>query len=243
MWSRILRSLLRIRKKELLTPEMCAEIDRLGLDRERFQRIVDREGIAAAQSSLAYDAREARLFEKWCPRVREFVAAKRERAPFPERDSLDLVSAAICRILEPMIREAERLPRGRKNAVNFFVAPLYILPFVAKQWPAEYPNAILISPEESREWWDIYEAEKGPDERDDDFSWYVDYWWIAEANPPLDLECLQSIRYRVTEGVIPVLVTEGLQWGRLAGGTTTVLWEVDGSGTEKYIRTVWDMTF
>ncbi len=243
MWSRILRSLFPVTVKEFLTPEMCAEITRLGLDHERFQRVVDREGIAAARSRLAHDAREARLFEKWCPRVREFVAAKRESVPFPKRDSLDVVCSAICRILEPMIREAERLPRGRKNAVNFFVAPLYILPFVAKQWPAEYPNAILISPEESREWWDIYEAEKGPDERDDDFSWYVKYWWIAEANPPLDLECLQRIRHRVTDGVIPVLVTEGLQWGMLAGGSTTVLWEIDGSGTENRIGPVWDETY
>lgn len=87
-----------------LTPDMCDEIDRLGLDRDWFQWVVDREGLTFGRFALAQCTKESRLFDKWYPRLMDFVAAKRSQAPLPSMDAMGPMDAATLRILEPKMR-------------------------------------------------------------------------------------------------------------------------------------------
>jgi hypothetical protein len=236
MWTRFLNTLKRKLHlgRELLTSEMRAEIDRLGLDQERFQRTVDNEGLEFGKFCLSHCSKEANLFERWYPRLTEYCIAKRSQSPFPNKDSLDLVDAATFRILEPKIRNCEHVPCRGNFTVAFFTAPLHVLPLVAQLWQSSYRHAVFLTPEELAEWQRIYASE----EADQDSWWFIFQDWNAEIKPFPDPCWLKEASFEDAPGLTYVLITCGLSWGLLAGGYKTELWSIDKAGKESFVLDV-----
>jgi hypothetical protein len=225
--------------KEQLTPEMCAEIDRLGFERSWFQWIVDEEGLEFGRFALSQRTKESQLFDKWHPRLTGFVADKRRHTPLPDRGSMGAVDAATHRILEPKIRDAERVPCGGNFTAAFFSAPLHVLPLVVSEWPSTYQHPVFVTPDELTEWHNIYDAE----ESDRDSWWYVFQDWDAQVDPPPDSLWLRDRAVQQPDGVTPVLVVWGLCWGSLAGGRRAELWGIDSDGSESLLQHLGDVTY
>ena len=227
------------KEKEILTPEMGAEIDRLGLDRSWFQWVVDEEGLEFCRYCLMQQTKSSELFDKWYPRLCEFVAAKRRETPLPVGGSMELLDAATQRILEPKIRDAERVPCRGNYTAAFFTAPLHLLPIVAAEWPSSYRHAVFLTPDELAEWRKIYTAE----EPDQESWWFVFQDWDAQLNPSSDSFWLRDVPLPRASGITPVLVVWGLYWGSLAGGHRAELWGIDQAGNEAIVQDLGDVTY
>ncbi|HUG66910.1 MAG TPA: hypothetical protein VMM76_04100 [Pirellulaceae bacterium] len=227
------------KSQEQLTSEMYAEIDRLGLERSWFQWIVDQDGLEFGQFALSQTTKRSHLFDKWYPRLTEFATAKRRQAPLPDRNSIDVTNAATRRIIEPKIRDAERVPCRGNFTAAFFTAPLHILPFVISEWPSTYRHPVFLTSDELTEWRYIYNAE----ETDQESWWYVFQDWDAQLNPSSDSFWLRDMALPQIDGTTPVLVVWGLCWGSLAGGHHAELWQIDDGGKEVFLRDVGDLTY
>ena len=227
------------REKEFLTPEMCAEIDRLGLDRGWFQWVVDEEGLDFGQFALSQRTKESRRFDKWYPRLSEFAAAKRSQSPLPTNDAIGLLDAATLRILEPKIRDAEHVPCKGSFTAAFFNAPLHVLPLVTISWPSTYRNPVFLTPDELTEWRQTYDSE----EDDRESWWFVFQDWNAEVNPSSDSFWLRDTTIEPADGHTLVLITWGLCWGSLAGGHRAELWGIDADGNESFLQDLGDVTY
>jgi hypothetical protein len=217
---------------------MCAEIDRLGLDRGRFQWIVDEEGLDFGKSCLSQRTKESKLFDKWFPRLTEFARSIRSQSPFPSSDGLGLLDAATLRILEPKVADAEHVPCLGNFTAAFFTAPLHVLPFVTTSWPSTYRNPVFLTPDELKEWQQIYDA----DEKDQESWWFVFQHWDTEINPAADSFWLRDRPVQPAKGRTLALISCGLYWGSLAGGSVAELWEIDADGTEAFLEIVGDIT-
>lgn len=102
--SEIKRLFARIRRelglsRECLSTEMINEIDRLGLSRDWFDRLVKDEGLEFAGFCINARSREAALFEKWFARTKLFVAQCREKSPFPDSENLSFHDRASLTVL------------------------------------------------------------------------------------------------------------------------------------------------
>ena len=239
MWSRLEKVLNPRKGREQPTSEMCAEIDRLGLERNWFQWVVDEEGLEFGRFALTQRTKESQLFDKWYPRLTDFVADKRRQNPFPDQRLMGVLDAATQRILEPKIRDAERVPCGGNFTAAFFSAPLHILPFVVSQWPSTYEHAVFMTPDELAEWQQIYDAE----ESDKESWWHVFQDWDAQLNPASDSFWLRDMTVQQPDGVTTVLIVWGLCWGSLAGGHRAELWGIDSDGSESLLQHVGDVTY
>ena len=227
------------KKKEILTAEMCAEIDRLGLDRNWFQWVVDEEGLEFGRFALSQRTKESQLFDKWHPRLTDFVASKRRQTSFPDPASIDVLDAATKRILEPKIRDAERVPCRGDFTAAFFTAPIHMLSFVASEWPSTYRHPVFVTPDELAEWRMIYDAE----ENDENRWWYVFQDWDAQLNPSADSFWLRDMTLQHDADVTPALIVWGLCWGSLAGGHRAELWGIDKAGNESFLQDIGDVTY
>ncbi len=227
------------KQKESLSPEMCAEIDRLGFERSWFQWVVDEEGLKFAAYCLSQRTKEASLFDKWYPRLAEFANTKRSQTPMPMSETLGLFDAATRRILEPKIVNAERVPCGGNFTAAIFTAPLHVLPFIVTQWPSNYRHPVFLTPSELTEWRQTYDAE----EDDQESWWYVFQDWDAELNPSPDSYWLRDTKIECVSNLTPVLIVHGLCWGSLAGGHHAELWGVDISGQESFLQDLGEVTY
>jgi hypothetical protein len=225
--------------KEQLSPDMCSEIDRLGLERSWFQWVVDQEGLEFARFCLSKRTKEADLFDLWYPRAASFAVERRSQSPLPVNDDLSSMDAATLRILEPKIRDAERVPCKGNYTAAFFTAPLHALPLVSELWPSSYRNPIFLTPAELAEWRQLYDS----GESDQESWWFVFQDWNAEPNPASDSFWLRDTPIQGADDVTPVLVTWGLCWGSLAGGHHAELWGVDADGKERFLQDVGDVQY
>lgn len=225
--------------KGQLTDEMCAEIDRLGLAQSWFQRVNDEHGLASCKSMLSHYTTGSLRFDRWYPRLVEFAAEKRRESPMPDPRSISLFDAAIVRILQPKIRGAEHVPCPGNYTAAIFTAPLCVLPLVKSEWPANYRHHVFLTPDELKEWYDIYPVK----EDDEQPGWCVYQTWGAQRDLLEDprWECHVPVQERA--GGTPVMITWSLSWGMLAGGGGGELWHVDSTGKEKPLGYAFDATY
>jgi hypothetical protein len=227
------------REKQSLTPDMCTEIDRLGLDRNWFQWVVDEEGLEFGKFFLSQRTKESQLFDRWHPQLVEFAAAKRFQSPWPNIESLGSLEAATLRILEPKIRDAERVPCVGDFTAAIFTAPLHVLPLVIQQWPSSYRHPVFLTPDELTEWRKTYDA----GETDQESWWFAFQSWNAELNPSSGSFWLEDVNLQHAQGITPVLITWGLIWGALAGGDSVELWSIDADGHESFLQALGGTTY
>ncbi len=142
-------------------------------------------------------------------------------------------------ILEPKIRDAERVPCSGNYTAAFFAAPFHVLPFVVSQWPSRYRHPVFITPDELAEWRKIYDAE----ESDQESWWYVFQDWDAQLNPSPDSFWLRDAPVKIPTDVTPTLIVWGLCWGSLAGGHRAELWGIDRTGNESFLQDVGDVMY
>ena len=156
--------------------------------------------------------------------------------PIPTDDQLSTSDLIARRILEPKIAPAERVPQSGKFSAAFFTAPLSVLRAVKTEWPAEYRNAVFLTPDELREWNAQY------DEPGDPEWWYCFQDWNVEFDPPSDSFWLEHSEYTVPDDAQAAIATWGLSWGSLAGGVKAELWYIE-NGTETLLGDLGDVTF
>lgn len=239
MWSKLKQRLFPSKLKESLTEDMCTEIDRLEIDREWIQKIVDDGGLEFGRFFISQRTKESQLFDRWFPHLRQFADSKRSQHPFPDPESLNPLDAATKRILDPKIRDAEHVPTRDRFIAAIFTAPLHVLPTVMSEWPSSYKNTIYLTPEELEEWRAIYDAE----EPDKDSWWFVFQWWEAQLNPPPDSFWLQHVPPQQSTELTRVLIITGLSWGSLQGGENIEFCEIDRNGQISPLQSLGDTTF
>lgn len=216
-----------------LPDSMLAEVDRLGEDRSLLERLAESEGLEFARSLLGDLSTASELFDKWYPRLTQFASAKRGLLPLPADDALTSSEKAARRILHPKIVNAERVPARNHFTAALSSAPLSVLPLVMAEWPSMYRNAVFLTPEETAEWHGQY------DEPSDAPWWCVFQSWDFECFPWDELSGLDPSRM---PGTFPLLITEGLAWGCLAGGGRSEWW-ASGPDGESLITIANDTTF
>ncbi len=212
-----------------LTDEMRAEIVRLGLEVESFERQAKRRGLRETRSLIQAYSDSAVQFEAWYPHLQRFVAEKRAANPVPEEKALSAVDLAIRRILRPKIMKAERVPQGGWFEATIITAPLAAFSLVTSAWPASYRHPVFLTPEELCEWLRQY------DDPEHHLWWYQVQWWDAQLDPRhLDL-MTEGINYTIPDQAVPMVIRWGIKWGVTAGGEQSELWCVDRDGHETMI--------
>lgn len=218
------------RRPEFVMPaEMLKELERLGESPVLIEQIGNRHGAESARNFVESLVESAVWFDKWFPKLQAFAASCREEVPFPTTASLSPIDQAVQRILIPKITDAGRVPQRGNYTAAIFSAPLSVLPFVTSDWPSSYPNAVFLTPDELMRWHEFY------GEGDDAPWWYCFQDWNAELDPPSDSFWLDGASYSVPPECHSLLVSWGLQWGSLAGGSQSELWCVDRAGTERLL--------
>ncbi len=112
--------------RETLSTDMLNEIDRLGLSRSWFDRLVKEEGLEFAGVCLNSRSREASLFEKWYGRTKDFVERCSEKNPFPNPSTLCFRDRASLAILTEKFRTQSMYP-----AEDFIRQPSLPLPYTS----------------------------------------------------------------------------------------------------------------
>lgn len=205
-----------------LPDDILVDLQRLGRDAERYSLIAEREGIEFLRRFVAKLVSSARLFDEWFPRLTAFATSKRIETPIPSEDSLSPIERAWIRILEPKIVAAEHVPVGDARTAVIFIAPLPVLGIVRAHWPGQVANAVFLTPSESAEWHSLYEHDVNA------FWWFAYQWWgITEQIDESSIWFFDRTP-QIPSGIVPWVVTWGLQWGDLAGGENAELWGWSG---------------
>lgn len=215
-----------------LPEDLIKEIERLGENVATFEWIANSEGLDFARTFAASIARTARLFEKWFPRLEDFHE-QQCKVRVDKTDSR--IAESINRILLPKIVDAERVPQRNSFTATIFTAPFCAHEILKENWPGDYPNSVILTPEETERWHKIY------DEQSDDW-WFTFQDWDVTVNPPGDSFWLEHCEYSVPPDSQSLLVIWGLQWGSLAGGHQAELWHLPENGLEVLLGSLGDIT-
>jgi hypothetical protein len=181
------------------------------------------------------------LYEKWFPKLREFADQCRAERPILPEKWLSPIDRAKQQVYKIKITNAERLA-FEGNGVIFCCLPLIGIPVAEKLWPGEDDSTILLTPEESSRWDEIYSHPE------DALWWFIDYSWSIDDSPERQFSLAENftISYweenEVPEGSFPWLVHSGLRWGPLLGGHKIELWLWDGKNC-KFIRITSHISF
>jgi hypothetical protein len=210
--------------KMTLPQEIVLDLEQLGVDIAPYEQLANMKGVDVVRRIVQMEVEEVTVFREWYPRLAAFAVAKRQSTPLPLPSELTEEDHAFRRILEPKIRDAERVPvRGRATAV-VFTAPLCTLSIVKSQWPGSVDNAVFLTREELREWNDNHDYSAS------EFWWCVRQWWDVS-----DHDKEGSTMPALAPDEVPWFVSSGLCWGGLAGGEDTELWAWNGR-KERFVQ-------
>ena len=177
-------------------------------------RMCKSEGLFYLRNFVERLTESAALFDQWYPRLIAFAATKRQAHPFPSEHALSDFDRAVRRIVASKVPIAEHAPARPFRSATIFTAPLVALEVVQSGWPGQPPNAVFLTPDELREWDEVYSHPESA------FWWFCFQWWNVDFDP-LDRTHLafgrSSPRSRRRD---TLAVTHGLLWGSQAGERT-----------------------
>ena len=223
-----------------IAPELGQRLVSINEDPIHYRQMAWRHGVEFVHGLIDKLEEQNGLYHEWSPRLREFAKRCREEHPPPGDGSLSSHDRAIQQICEGKISNAERLPH-KTNQVTICCMPLVAIPVAQRLWPGYDDGAVLLTPQENSRWSEIYSHPQ------DSFWWFVHYWWNIDESPQQefsigDLTISNWDGNDVSKGCCPWLVTSGLQWGPLFGGSNTELWSWDGARC-KLIKTICHVQF
>ena len=219
-----------------LSEDAIRLLDDLGYasDRQRkfFQSIWDSEGEAFFWGYLEKEKESRDLCHRWAPQLREYATQCRRNDPLPTIQSLSVVDRAKYEIFCDKISDSRRKegiePRKNGNVVILHSSRVGLLAVQHVLGPPT-DSVVHLLDEENAHWFkNVYNPEGEP------FWWYSFFWWaIANAD---DLHEFQSgyiaENYPRPDGFTYWVVTDGCQWGDLAGGADHELWKWDGTNAK-----------
>ncbi len=130
----------------------------------------------------------------------------------------------LCEKMEQFAASPDRVVMGRKPNQADIVAttPVGLAAASAVFGRLGVPVVLLLG--EEKEGW--FSRVIAPEEQA--FGWYATYWWLCKEEP--EPEELDEVRrhYPIPDGSAYWVVTTGLAWGSLAGGSKDELWQWDG---------------
>jgi hypothetical protein len=113
--------------------------------------------------------------------------------------------------------------------------PLLAFPVAQRLWSRDDGRIVLLTPEEERQWDEIYSHPE------DSFQWYARFWWIVDDSPEQEFSLSESRPFAwweekdMQEGENAWLVTVGQSYGPLAGAGHVELWSWNGTEA-KFIK-------
>lgn len=211
-------------------PDIPADIiQRLALLGEtpaNFSKIRESQGVDGFHEFLRVYLRrreeEDALYQKWAPGLLDFACHCRSVNHGPPAESLTERERAKLPIYGNKIKSAERLRPRNNKAIISCCLPLIGVPVAQRLWPGKASLTVILTPEEWASWWKTYEHPEGA------LQWWISYWWNIEDPPDSKSIPNRNRDLRVPQGESPWLVSAGLSWGPLAGGSTEDLWAWNG---------------
>ena len=219
-----------------LSEDAIRQLDDLGYtsdkEREFFQSIWESEGESFFWSFLEKEQESRDLCNRWAPRLREYAAQCRINDPLPTVQSLSAVDRAKYQILCDKIansrREEEIKPRKKHNVVILRSSAVGLLAVHQVLGPPTDSVIHLLDAENSRWFNDLYSP------GGESFWWYSFFWWSIKNADDMHKRDSDYIakNYPKPNGFNYWVVTDGCQWGDLAGGANHELWKWDGANAE-----------
>lgn len=229
-WSRLTKAFQRNLglKYEEPTPEMYAEVDRLGLSRDWIRNTVRDFGLELGQSSLSRETDRSHQFQRGYPQLLEFAETKRGLNPLPSADQLSPLDAAIVRILKPRILNSGNVPCPGHFCAAVLSAPAYLLPLVMETKRQPHRHPVFLTTDELSEW----RSASASGDSDDCWSWCSYQYWNAVLKVSPDEFWLPDFPRDLTQ----LFVTWGTTWGPLQGHGEEELWGISSAGEETFVK-------
>jgi hypothetical protein len=193
--------------------------------------MVWRDGPSSVHQLLNRLDDTAAEYRRWSPVLRNFAADCRQRAPAPHVESLAAPARAQYRIL----RDKMRLFAESKDGLVILTPRPHVLAVLSTSrvgLPAANAlfsgsGAVILEESDRRRWFtEVHEVQH------DALWWFAFAWWTIDDNV-VD-EVPEPIRRQVpaTPGTSYWVLKSGAQWGPLAGGGRSELWQWDGERAE-----------
>src|ERR1051325_5218755 len=137
----------------------------LGETPEQFSEIYETRGPDFFLSFLRLyiEGREETIsrFREWSPKLREYATHCRSRSPSPDLKKLSDQDRAKLPIYEAKITGAERIRPKDNNCIIICSIPSIGIPVAQRLWPGHDSLSIILTLEESRQWWEMYKHPEG----------------------------------------------------------------------------------
>ena len=214
-----------------LSQEAIRQLDNLGYtsdnEREFYQSIWDSEGASLFWGFLRKEQESRDLCNHWAPRLREYASQCRNSAPLPSVESLSDIERAEYNILCDKIADAHRkeeiTARKKNNVVILHSSPVGLLAAHEILGPPSDSVIHLLDAENSHWFSEIYKIDDG-----------APFWWSIKSVHDIhkfDSDYIAK-NYPKSDDLTYWVVTDGCQWGDMAGGANHELWKWDGTNAE-----------
>ena len=196
-------------------------------DPENYREAMWRDGPASVHQRLDALDDTAAAYRRWSPALRAFAADCRQTSPAPRIESLAAAARAQYRVLCTKMRE---FAESKDGLVTLAARPHHLavlstnrVGLAAAEDVFGGSGAVILEESERLYWFaEVYEDHQAA------LWWYAFAWWTFEdivvGKQP------EPIRRRVSAlpGSSCWVLKSGVQWGPLAGGGRSELWEWDG---------------
>jgi hypothetical protein len=196
----------------------------------RHQPEIDRD--AAERLYVFIEERRKPRYQEWFPRLRAFADKCRKLQPVPADESLSVCEQAKLQILQGKLNRCTReIERSRDVAIC--TMPLFAFSFAQRQWSGNDGRIVLLTPEEQRQWDEIYTHPPTS------FQWYRQYYWVIDESPQRELAKGYAMwaEWEFQDREAAWLVKTGEGVGPLDGKFTVELWSWNGAKA-KFIRCI-----
>lgn len=217
-----------------LPEDVLAELARLKRDPVRFASFARQYGMEDARRMLQICAEEQADFQKYYPKLVDFVAKRRQAIPIPDEANFTLLDKAVRRIVASKLEGfGEHLGTFPFRAM-IITSPLVAIALVEAASNAKFANPVVLTPEDQMAWNEIY------DDPDLTYSWYAYQSFDVELNPTVDSFWLRNSSHKkmltdLPDDVTPMVVSCGGATGSLSGSWSAELWSIDDGGQETLI--------
>ncbi len=219
-----------------LSQEAIRQLDDLGYtsdkEREFYRSIWESEGESFFWGFLEKEQESRDACGHWAPRLREYAAQCRNAHPLPTVESLSDVDRAkyhiFCEKVTNSSHTEEIKARKKHHIVILYSSPVGLLALRDIVGPPCDSTIHLLDVENSHWFNEIYTVDVKP------FWWYSFFWWSIKNAVDLHEHDADYIakNYPKPDGITYWVVTDGCQWGDLAGGANHELWKWDGANAE-----------
>ena len=216
--------------------DIAERLAALNEDPADFRDMAWRDGADFAHGFINKLEERNKLYQQWFPRLRAFADKCREDQPVPVDESLSMCDRAKQQIFQGKLNH-NRPVLGRDKTAAICSMPLLAFPVAQRLWPRDEGRIVLLTPEEERQWDEIYSHPEGS------FQWYARFWWIIDDSPEREFSLSEGRPFvwweekDMQEGENAWLVKVGQCDGPLAGVGHVELWSWNGTEA-KFIKNV-----